>query len=99
MMRSAPMKYFSVIIQEHLAHDCLEKLGELGVVQFTDMNGDLTAFKRYYTPYVKRCDDMEKKLKFFEEEMKAHGIEAMVSWRPRGRAQGQAPPRRSAFWS
>jgi hypothetical protein len=30
------------------------------------MNGDLTAFKRYYTPFVRRCDDLEKKLKFFE---------------------------------
>lgn len=68
------MEYVSVIMQEHLAHDCLEKLGSLGTVQFTDLNGDLTAFKRYYTPSIRRCDDVEKKLKFFEEEMRMHGI-------------------------
>lgn len=43
------------------------------------MNGDLTAFKRYYTPFIRRCDELEKKLRFFEEEMKAHGITPEVS--------------------
>jgi len=38
------------------------------------MNGDMTAFKRHYTPYIRRCDDLEKKLKFFEDEMTKHGI-------------------------
>jgi V-type H+-transporting ATPase subunit a len=84
------MEYISLIMQEHLSHDSVERLGELGTVQFTDvspsemlretissrfmiadhcllqLNGDLTAFKRYYTPVVRRCDEMEKKLKFFE---------------------------------
>jgi len=73
-LRSAEMEYVSVIMQEHLAHDCLEKLGSLGTVQFTDLNGDLTAFKRYYTPSIRRCDELEKKLRFFEEEMRIHGI-------------------------
>lgn len=39
------------------------------------MNGDMTAFKRHYTPYIRRCDELEKKLKFFEEEMARHGVE------------------------
>jgi V-type H+-transporting ATPase subunit a len=39
------------------------------------MNGDLTAFKRHYTPFIRRCDDLEKKLAFFEAEMTKHGIE------------------------
>lgn len=73
-MRSAEMEYVSVIMQEHLAHDCLERLGGVGTMQFTDLNGDLTAFKRFFTPFIKRCDDLEKKLKFFEEEMKQHGV-------------------------
>lgn len=62
-------------MQEHLAHDVIERLGELGTAQFTDLNGDLTAFKRFYTPLVRKCDDLEKKLKFFEEECSRHGIE------------------------
>ena len=38
------------------------------------MNGDLTAFKRHYTPIVRRCDEMEKKIKFFTQEMSEYGI-------------------------
>lgn len=65
-LRSAEMEYVSLIMAEHLAHDVVGRLGEIGTLQFTDMNGDLTAFKRYYTPYIRRCDELEKKLKFFE---------------------------------
>jgi hypothetical protein len=39
-LRSAEMEYVSLIMQEHLAHDCVEKLGELSCVQFTDVSGD-----------------------------------------------------------
>ena len=39
------------------------------------MNGDMTAFKRAYTPYVRRCDELEKKLSFFLAEMARYGIE------------------------
>ena len=38
------------------------------------MNGDMTAFKRAYTPYVRRCDELEKKLSFFLSEMARYGI-------------------------
>jgi len=38
------------------------------------MNGDMTAFKRHYTPYVRRCDELEKKLSFFLSEMARYGI-------------------------
>lgn len=38
------------------------------------MNGEMTAFKRFYTPIVKRCDELEKKLKFFQDELKAANI-------------------------
>lgn len=41
----------------------------LPALQFTDLNGDLTAFKRYYTPTIRKADELEKKLRFFEEEM------------------------------
>ena len=79
------MEYVSFQLQEHLAHDTIERLGELGAVQvilslrrcrclqpvfqFTDLNGDLTAFKRHYTPIIRKCEEVEKKLKFFAEEM------------------------------
>ena len=40
MFRSADMEYVSLIIAEHLAHDVLSRLGEIGVTQFTDVRCD-----------------------------------------------------------
>jgi len=66
--RSEPMEYISLIVNEDAAHDCLLDLGKLGVIQFTDLNPDLTPFQRRYVSYVKRCDELERKLRFFANE-------------------------------
>ena len=36
-LRSAEMEFVSLIVAEHLAHDVLAKLGEVGTVQFVDV--------------------------------------------------------------
>jgi len=66
--RSEPMEYVSLIVNEDAAHDCLADLGKLGVVQFSDLNPDLTPFQRRYVSYVKRCDELERKLRYFGAE-------------------------------
>ena len=48
---------------------CLADLGRLGVIQFTDLNPDLTPFQRRYVSYVKRCDELERKLRYFANEI------------------------------
>jgi V-type H+-transporting ATPase subunit a len=62
------MEYISVIVNEDAAHDCLSDLGKLGVIQFTDLNPELTPFQRRYVSYVKRCDELERKLRYFANE-------------------------------
>lgn len=37
--RSAEMAEISIIIQEHVARDCIERLGVLGGMQFVDVSG------------------------------------------------------------
>eukprot|EP00543_Licmophora_paradoxa_P002448 CAMPEP_0202454424 /NCGR_PEP_ID=MMETSP1360-20130828/12157_1 /ASSEMBLY_ACC=CAM_ASM_000848 /TAXON_ID=515479 /ORGANISM="Licmophora paradoxa, Strain CCMP2313" /LENGTH=884 /DNA_ID=CAMNT_0049073733 /DNA_START=131 /DNA_END=2785 /DNA_ORIENTATION=+ len=66
--RSEPMEYISLIVNEDAAHGCLADLGKLGVIQFTDLNPDLTPFQRRYVSFVKRCDELERKLRFFANE-------------------------------
>ncbi|DBA05369.1 TPA: hypothetical protein N0F65_007531 [Lagenidium giganteum] len=68
-LRSEEMEYISLIVNEDAAHDCVQKLGDLGVMQFTDLNPELTPFQRRYVSYVKRCDEMERKLRYFEAEL------------------------------
>jgi len=73
--RSEPMEYISLIMNEDAAHDCLGDLGKLGVIQFTDLNPDLTPFQRRYVTYVKRCDELERKLRYFSTEIGKFNIE------------------------
>jgi len=63
--RSEEMEYISLIVNQDAAHGCLGDLGKIGVIQFTDLNPDLTPFQRRYVSYVKRCDELERKLRFF----------------------------------
>ncbi|GMH91864.1 hypothetical protein TrST_g2667 [Triparma strigata] len=66
--RSAPMSYVSLILHESCSHDTLTELGKLGIFSFTDLNPDLTPFQRRYVTSVKRCDELERKLRFFTSE-------------------------------
>ena len=38
------------------------------------LNTELTAFQRRYTSSIRRCDELERILRFFESEMAAVGI-------------------------
>ncbi|TMW65555.1 hypothetical protein Poli38472_008197 [Pythium oligandrum] len=73
-LRSEAMEYISLIVNEDAAHDCVQKLGDLGVMEFTDLNPELTPFQRRYVSYVKRCDEMERKLRYFEGELSKFSI-------------------------
>jgi len=73
--RSEPMEYVSLIVNEDAARDCLSELGALGVLQFTDLNPDLTPFQRRYVSYVKRCDELERKLRYFANECDKFNLE------------------------
>lgn len=70
--RSEDMAYVSIIVNEDAAHTCISDLGKLGMIQFTDLNPELTAFQRRYVAYIKRIDELERKLAFFGEEVRAH---------------------------
>jgi len=69
------MEYISIIMNEDAAHDCLSDLGKIGAIQFTDLNPDLTPFQRRYVSYVRRCDELERKLRFFAGEIDKFDLE------------------------
>ena len=43
------------------------------------LNSELTPFQRRYVSYVKRCDEMERKLRFFETELGKFNIKPQVA--------------------
>jgi len=64
------MLLIQLYIQIEAAHDTVDELGKLGLVQFRDLNPEVNAFQRNFVNEVKRADEMERKLRFFEEQLK-----------------------------
>ena len=72
--RSEEMTYVSFILSEEAAPACVRELGGLGCVQFTDLNPELTPFQRRYVSYIKRCDEIERKIRYLTGEVKKLGV-------------------------
>ncbi|KAA8543992.1 hypothetical protein F0562_021831 [Nyssa sinensis] len=49
-------------------------LGELGLLQFQDLNADKSPFQRTFVNQVKRCAEMSRKLRFFKDQIHKAGL-------------------------
>ncbi|XP_030854070.1 V-type proton ATPase 116 kDa subunit a [Strongylocentrotus purpuratus] len=74
LYRSEEMCLAQIFLQSEAAYSCVAELGELGLVQFRDLNPDVNAFQRKFVSEVRRCDEMERRLRFFEKEVTSSGI-------------------------
>ncbi|CAH1728600.1 unnamed protein product [Chironomus riparius] len=74
LFRSEEMTLCQLFLQSEAAYACVSELGELGLVQFRDLNPDINAFQRKFVNEVRRCDEMERKLRYLEKEIKKDGI-------------------------
>ncbi|KAL5224262.1 hypothetical protein ABZP36_010901 [Zizania latifolia] len=74
LMRSEAMQLVQVIIPAESAHLAVSYLGDLGLVQFKDLNADKSPFQRTYASQIKRCGEMARKLWFFKEQMSKAAI-------------------------
>ena len=70
LWRSKEMQLVQLFIQKDAAHDTIDELGEVGLIQFQDLNPDVSSFQRYYVNEVKRFDEMERRLRFLSEQIK-----------------------------
>ncbi|RWR81381.1 V-type proton ATPase subunit a3-like protein [Cinnamomum micranthum f. kanehirae] len=74
LFRSEPMQLVQIIIPIESAHQTIAYLGELGLLQFKDLNADKSPFQRTYAMQIKRCGEMARKLRFFKEHMMKAGL-------------------------
>ncbi|XP_010555275.1 PREDICTED: V-type proton ATPase subunit a3-like [Tarenaya hassleriana] len=78
LMRSEPMQLVQLIIPMESAHLTVSYLGDLGLVQFKDLNSDTSPFQRTYAAQLKRCGEMARKIRFFKEQMSKGGVSPKV---------------------
>lgn len=69
VFRSEEMCLSQVFLQVEAAYCCVAELGELGLVQFKDLNANVNIFQRKFVNEVRRCESLERILRFLEDEM------------------------------
>lgn len=76
LWRSEEMQLVQLFVQIDAARDTVDELGKLGLCEFRDLNPDVSAFQRNFVNEVKRCDEMERKLRFFQDQVDKEKKEA-----------------------
>ncbi|XP_028068774.1 V-type proton ATPase subunit a1-like [Camellia sinensis] len=78
LMRSEKMVFIQLIMPFESAQRAISYLGELGLLQFSDLNADKSPFQRTFVNQVKRCAEMSRKLRFFKDQIQKAGLMSSV---------------------
>ncbi|KAK3830305.1 MAG: V-type ATPase, V0 complex, 116kDa subunit family [Linnemannia gamsii] len=68
------MSLIQLYIPAEVAQPTVAELGELGLVQFRDLNPDVNSFQRAFVNEIRRFDEMERQLRFFTKQIEKVGI-------------------------
>ncbi|KAM6160754.1 V-type proton ATPase 116 kDa subunit a 3 isoform 2-T2 [Erethizon dorsatum] len=89
MFRGEEVALVQLFLPTAAAYTCVSQLGELGLVEFRDLNASVSAFQRRFVVDVRRCEELEKTFTFLQEEVRRAGLALPL---PEGRLP--APPPR-----
>ncbi|XP_055214347.1 V-type proton ATPase 116 kDa subunit a 2 isoform X2 [Gorilla gorilla gorilla] len=87
LFRSETVCLAQLFLQSGTAYECLSALGEKGLVQFRDLNQNVSSFQRKFVGEVKRCEELERILVYLVQEINRADIPL-----PEGEASPPAPP-------
>ena len=65
--RSEEMQLLQIFMARDAAHDTLREVGEVGALQFKDLNHDKSSFNRPHVLEVRKCDDMLRIMRYLAE--------------------------------
>jgi V-type H+-transporting ATPase subunit a len=69
LFRSERMSLVQLFVPTEVAHDTVAELGELGNVQFKDLNPNVTPFQRSFVGEIRRVDEMARRVRFFSTQI------------------------------
>ncbi|XP_056109306.1 V-type proton ATPase 116 kDa subunit a 2 isoform X1 [Rhinichthys klamathensis goyatoka] len=72
--RSEEMCLAQLFLQSGSAYDCISELGEMGLVEFRDLNPSVSSFQRRFVSEIKRCEEMERILGYLLREIRKANI-------------------------
>ncbi|KAG7453083.1 V0/A0 complex, 116-kDa subunit of ATPase [Guyanagaster necrorhizus] len=71
LFRSEQMSLMQLFVPTEVAHDTVAELGELGNVQFKDLNPSVNPFQRSFVGEIRRIDEMARRVRFFSSQLAA----------------------------
>lgn len=71
LFRSEEMSLLRLYFERSAARATVDELGEMGVVQFIDLNPDQSAYQRAFSANVRICDDMARRMRFLHEQIQS----------------------------
>ncbi|KAL6941801.1 hypothetical protein ACO0RG_002939 [Hanseniaspora osmophila] len=75
MFRSAEMSLVEMFIPYEIARAVAYKLGDLGLIQFRDLNTKIRAFQRHFVDDIKKLDNIERQYQYFLTLLDQYGID------------------------
>lgn len=69
LFRSEQMSLMQFLIPTEVAHDTVAELGELGNVQFKDLNPAVNPFQRSFVGEIRRTEEMARRVRFFDSQI------------------------------
>ncbi|KAJ3604890.1 hypothetical protein NHX12_026941 [Muraenolepis orangiensis] len=74
VFRSEEMCLAQLFLQSGSEYDCISQLGEMGLVEFRDLNPSVSSFQRRFVSEIKRCEEMERILGYLLREIRKANI-------------------------
>uniref|UniRef100_A0A667XV00 V-type proton ATPase subunit a n=1 Tax=Myripristis murdjan TaxID=586833 RepID=A0A667XV00_9TELE len=74
VFRSEEMCLAQLFLQSGSEYDCISELGEMGLVEFRDLNPSVSSFQRRFVSEIKRCEEMERILGYLLREIQKANI-------------------------
>ncbi|CAD5215997.1 unnamed protein product [Bursaphelenchus xylophilus] len=68
------MSLCQLFLQTDAAFISVAQLGELGLVQFKDLNQNVSSYSKKFVNEIRRCDEMDRQIKSIEEDIESANI-------------------------